>query len=267
MNQRSVHKLAIEEQTDRLAVLIDADNDSADIVDGLLEEIAGLGEAIVKRIYGDFTSTQLAKWKKVLQKHAIIPMQQYANTTGKNSSDSALIIDAMDLLYSRKYDGFCLVSSDSDFTRLACRLREEGVIVYGFGKKTTPESLRNACYKFIYTELFRKPEASESAAEQSVKDVKGQNGAELKPDGSLEYPEHFIVNTLNSISDDTGWANLANLGDQLRKRQSDFDYRLYGFRKLNEMFSSREDLFEIDPRTIPGSKGKAFYVRLKKQSV
>ena len=155
VSPRLIAKIEAEEPTLRLAVLIDADNAQAAVIENLLAEIARFGEATVKRIYGDFTSPMSASWKKVLQKYAIKPVQQFAYTKGKNATDSALIIDAMDLLYTRKFDGFCLVTSDSDFTGLAVRLREEGLTVFGFGEKKTPEAFRNACHKFLETEVLR----------------------------------------------------------------------------------------------------------------
>ena len=155
VSPRLVAKIEEEEPSLRLAVLIDADNAQAAVIDGLLAEIARFGEATVKRIYGDFTSPASAQWKKVLNKHAIKPVQQFAYTTGKNATDSTLIIDAMDLLYTRRFDGFCLVSSDSDFTGLALRIREEGLTVLGFGEQKTPDAFRNACHKFVFTEVLR----------------------------------------------------------------------------------------------------------------
>lgn len=159
VSPRLVAKIEAEEPTLRLAVLIDADNAQAAVIEGLLAEIARFGEATVKRIYGDFTSPASSSWKKVLQKYAIKPVQQFAYTKGKNATDSTLIIDAMDLLYTRKFDGFCLITSDSDFTGLAMRLREEGLTVLGFGEQKTPEAFRNACHKFLFTEVLR-PEPS-----------------------------------------------------------------------------------------------------------
>ena len=157
--------MAEDTRPQRFAVLIDADNTSPRIVDGLFEEVARFGEASVRRIYGDFSSPRLKSWTEVLQKHAIDPYQQFAYTSGKNASDIALVIDAMDLLHSGRFDGFCLVSSDSDFTRLASRLREEGADVYGFGAQKTPESFRQACRRFIYTENLL-PESATAATEQ-----------------------------------------------------------------------------------------------------
>lgn len=151
----SESRFEVEERTQRLAVLIDADNAQAAVIEGLLAEVARFGEATVRRIYGDFTSSASGQWKKVLNKLAIKPVQQFAYTTGKNATDSMLIIDAMDLLYTRRFDGFCLVSSDSDFTGLALRIREEGLMVYGFGEQRTPEAFRNACHKFLFTEVLR----------------------------------------------------------------------------------------------------------------
>ena len=160
---KSIARPDADEPTLKLAVLIDADNAQASIIEGLLAEIATFGEATVKRIYGDFTATASAQWKKVLQTHAIKPVQQFAYTTGKNATDSTLIIDAMDLLYTRRFDGFCLVSSDSDFTGLALRIREEGLTVLGFGEQKTPDAFRNACHKFIFTEVLR-PVSSQKTA-------------------------------------------------------------------------------------------------------
>ena len=159
-----------EDRSDRLAVLIDADNASSQIADGLFEEIAKIGEASVRRIYGDFAAQRMKGWSGVLSKHAIIPQQQFAYVTGKNASDIALVIDAMDLLHSGRFDGFCLVSSDSDFTRLAARIREQGVDVYGFGEQKTPESFRQACRRFIYTENLR-PRAAASEADASSRQL------------------------------------------------------------------------------------------------
>src|SRR5690554_5380009 len=167
----------------RLAVLIDADNAQAAVIEGLLAEIARFGEATVKRIYGDFTSSNSAGWKKVLNRHAIKPVQQFAYTTGKNATDSTLIIDAMDLLYTRRFDGFCLVSSDSDFTGLALRIREEGLVVYGFGEKKTPEAFRNACHRFLFTEVLRPVSAKPAEAAPAPKPTKkpADNKSAAKP--------------------------------------------------------------------------------------
>ena len=163
MQPKTVVRVEAEEPAKRLAVLIDADNAQAGVIEGLLAEVARFGEATVRRIYGDFTSPTSASWKKVLNRYSIKPVQQFAYTTGKNATDSTMIIDAMDLLYTRRFDGYCLVTSDSDFTGLAVRLREEGLLVYGFGEQKTPEAFRNACHKFIFTEVLRKPAAAAEA--------------------------------------------------------------------------------------------------------
>ena len=170
VSPKLIAKIEAEEPTLRLAVLIDADNAQAAVIEGLLTEIASFGEATVKRIYGDFTSPASSQWKKVLNKHAIKPVQQFAYTTGKNATDSTLIIDAMDLLYTRRFDGFCLVSSDSDFTGLALRIREEVLTVLGFGEQKTPEAFKNACHKFIFTEVLR-PIPIQKTEEQTEKNA------------------------------------------------------------------------------------------------
>jgi hypothetical protein len=203
-------------------VLIDADNASAKIVDGLFEEIAKLGEASVRRIYGDFSGTRSQAWADVLAKYAIIPQQQFAYTTGKNASDITLVIDAMDLLHSRRFDGFCLVSSDSDFTRLAARIREEGVDVFGFGEQKTPESFRQACRRFIYTEnLMPAPAAKEGVATKT-----------LKP---LTHAARLIERVLAEIDADGGGVALGQLGSQLPNFAPDFDARTYGSSKLSDL--------------------------------
>ena len=222
----------------RLAVLIDADNAPADIIDRLLEEIAKYGIASVKRIYGDW-SHGLSKWKAALLPHAIIPVQQFAYTKGKNATDMALVIDAMDLLYSGNFDGFCIVSSDSDFTRLASRLRESGLTVYGFGEKKTPEAFRKACDKFVYTEIFR-PEKQRSNKERG-------NGK--APASAVEEPNNtpdalpLLKRAVRENADDLGWANLGPIGSYINKTNPDFDSRLYGYGKLSELIKSF-DIFE-----------------------
>ncbi|ROV56497.1 NYN domain-containing protein [Neisseria chenwenguii] len=220
----------------KLAVLIDADNASADIIERLLAEVAKYGIASVKRIYGDW-SHGLSKWKAALLPHAIIPVQQFAYTKGKNATDMALVIDAMDLLYSGNFDGFCIVSSDSDFTRLVSRLRESGLTVYGFGEKKTPEAFRKACDKFIYTEIFRPEKHSD----------KNKNNAKPKPAETETAPETdvatLIKRAVRENADDLGWANLGPIGSYINKTNPDFDPRLYGFAKLSELIKSF-DIFE-----------------------
>jgi len=264
VSPRLVAKIEAEEPTLRLAVLIDADNAQAAVIEGLLAEIARFGEATVKRIYGDFTAPTSASWKKVLQQYAIKPIQQFAYTTGKNATDSTLIIDAMDLLYTRKFDGFCLITSDSDFTGLAMRLREEGLTVLGFGEKKTPDAFRNACHKFVFTEFLR-PGA---AAQQIILDKKIEN--EHKPTEHLPssetkpiFPANFLLAALEQSSDDAGWAQLGTFGSYLTKLQPDFDSRLYGFKKLSDLVKAKTDLFITEERPAPGSTLKVLYLRAK----
>ncbi|HEY0920859.1 NYN domain-containing protein [Devosia sp.] len=219
-----------EARPPRLAVLIDADNASARIVDGLFEEIAKLGEASVRRIYGDFSSPRSKAWAEVFSKFAIIPQHQPAYTTGKNASDITLVIDAMDLLHSGRLDGFCLVSSDSDFTRLAARIREEGVDVYGFGEQKTPESFRQACRRFIYTENL----VPHAAATDG-----GSKPKALEP---LSHAGGIVSRIIEEMESDGGWVSLGQVGTQLANLASDFDPRTYGFRKLSDLVRKLEDL-------------------------
>lgn len=224
-----------ESRSPRLAVLIDADNASAKIVDGLFEEIAKIGEASVRRIYGDFSSPRSKAWAEVLSTHAIIPQQQFAYTTGKNASDITLVIDAMDLLHSGRFDGFCLVSSDSDFTRLAARIREQGVDVFGFGEQKTPESFRQACRRFVYTEnLLPTAPANEPEAPAG--------SAPLQPP-SAAVP--IIRRILSQVESEDGWVPLGVVGTQLANMASDFDPRTFGFRKLSDLVR-KTNAFEID---------------------
>lgn len=226
--------MATEQRSPKLAVLIDADNASSSIADGLFEEIAKIGEASVRRIYGDFSSSRSRGWAAVLSRHAIIPHQQFAYTTGKNASDIALVIDAMDLLLSGRFDGFCLVSSDSDFTRLAARIREQGTDVYGFGEQKTPEAFRQACRRFIYTEnLVAIPVTGEPAPQLA------------KP---LREPRDAIPifrKVIEQMESDDGWVPLGALGTQLANLVSDFDPRTFGFRKLSDLVRAT-GVFEID---------------------
>lgn len=252
------------EPTARLAVLIDADNAQAAVSDGLFAEIARFGEATVRRIYGDFTSTASGQWKKVLNYHAIKPVQQFAYTTGKNATDSMLIIDAMDLLYTRRFDGFCLVSSDSDFTGLALRIREEGLRVIGFGEQKTPEAFRNACHRFVFTEFLQlsKSKASQAGAKNAASAAAPSAPAPLMAQRP-EFPRKFVLEALEEASDDTGWTHLGSLGSYLAKLQPDFDSRLYGFKKLSDLVKGNADLFEWEERPIQGSSAKMLYVRPK----
>src|SRR5256886_3779344 len=224
-----------ESRTRRLAILIDADNTSPRIAAGLFEEIAKFGEASVRRIYGDFSNQRLKSWTEILQKYAIDPYQQFAYTTGKNASDIALVIDAMDLLHSGRFDGFCLVSSDSDFTRLASRMREQGADVYGFGAQKTPESFRQACRRFIYTENLV-PSATSVSPDTPAKP------GPLRP-RSAAIP--ILKKAISQIESEDGWVPLRLLGSQLSNLFSDFDVRSYGHRKLIDLVRKTE-AFDIE---------------------
>lgn len=236
--------------TSKLTVLIDADNARPAIVEGLLAEVAKYGTAHVKRIYGDWTKPDLNGWKEVLLRYSIQPIQQFRYTVGKNATDSAMIIDAMDLLYSGRFDGFCIVSSDSDFTRLASRIRESGLIVYGFGEKKTPEPFRTACDKFIYTEVLARTSQTESEAPP-----KKRSARELRDDTQLM---NLLRNAIEAASDDTGWASLGVIGNIINKQSPDFDSRNYGYGKLSGLVNGI-GLFETDERQI--GNGKHLYVR------
>ena len=264
-------KLETEEPSLRLAVLIDADNAQASVIEGLLAEIARFGEATVKRIYGDFTSPASTQWKKTLNRHAIKPVQQFAYTSGKNATDGAMIIDAMDLLYTRRFDGFCLVSSDSDFTGLALRIREEGLTVLGFGEEKTPDAFRNACHKFIFTEVLRPLPATETleiAAPPAVEKPTPQAAnIAVMPGKSTPakkaLPIQFVVQALDQAEADDGWANIGAFGSYLTKLQPDFDPRLYGFKKLSDLVKSKPHVFCVEERPVAGSNSKVVYVRRK----
>lgn len=258
------------EPTRRLAILIDADNAQAAVIEALLEEVAKFGEATVRRIYGDFTSPNSASWKRFLNKHSIKPIQQFAYTSGKNATDSTMIIDAMDLLYTRRFDGFCLVTSDSDFTGLAVRLREEGLHVYGFGEQKTPEAFRNACHRFIFTEVLRPTVASEAQPlAQGVQPPQAQSRATASTPLVLQLqplPERFLLEALEASADESGWSHLGTLGSYLQKIQPDFDTRLYGFKKLSDLIKAKGELFAIDERLVLGSNHKIMYVRPKAEA-
>lgn len=251
-----------EESGRRLAVLIDADNARAAVIEAVLEEVARFGEAIVRRIYGDFTSSQSASWKALLNKFSIKPMQQFAYTVGKNATDSTMIIDAMDLLYTRRFDGFCLVTSDSDFTGLAVRLREEGLLVYGFGEEKTPAAFRNACHKFLFTEVLR------TASRQG--DAGAEIGADRRPrdadppaSAHPVIPADFLMEALDRSVDESGWTQLGTFGSYLQKIQPDFDTRLYGFRKLSDLVRGCPSLFVMEEREAPSGNRTIVYVRAR----
>lgn len=276
MQSKTVVRVEAEEPVKRLAVLIDADNAQAAVIDGILEEIARFGEATVRRIYGDFTSPSSSSWKKVLNQYSIKPVQQFAYTTGKNATDSTMIIDAMDLLYTRRFEGFCLVTSDSDFTGLAVRLREEGLAVYGFGEKKTPEAFRNACHKFIFTELLRKETSSNSAKppEEHINTAKATQVLEptsppksepiALPIEANEFPKKFVLEALDRSTDDSGWAHLGTFGSYLQKLQPSFDSRLYGYKKLSDLVKGMTDIFEVTQKQVSGSTNKSLYIKAKK---
>jgi uncharacterized LabA/DUF88 family protein len=215
-----------EESSSALAILIDADNANPAIVKGLIDEVAKFGRATVRRIYGDWTAPNLSSWKAVLLEHSIQPIQQFAYTKGKNATDSSMIIDAMDLLYADNLDGFCIVSSDSDFTRLASRLKESGKRVYGFGEKKTPRPFVAACDRFIYTEVFTQ--------------VAGQP-PRRKPASELDRDRAFldlVGGAVDDASDETGWAHLGVVGSILTKKEPDFDSRNYGYSKLSDLLDA-----------------------------
>ena len=242
----------------KLAVLIDADNTQPAIIEGLLDEVAKYGVASVKRIYGDWTSTHLRSWKERLLDHAIQPIQQFSYTTGKNATDSAMIIDAMDLLYSDRLDGFCIVSSDSDFTRLAARLRESGRTVYGFGEKKTPRAFVSVCDKFIYTEILLESqlETDEDDAKPAAKSKK-----EFKVDRKLLKLLH---DTVDDLADESGWAYLGAVGQKITLRSSEFDSRNYGFKKLADLFRAVSQ-FETEERPQENGAGRQVYIRWKRR--
>ena len=255
----------------KIAVLIDADNVPYSNVKGMMEEIAKFGTPTTKRIYADWTKPNAGGWKSVLLEHAITPIQQYSYTIGKNSSDSAMIIDAMDLLYSDKVDGFCIVSSDSDFTRLAIRLRESGMKVIGMGEKKTPNSFIVACDRFIYIEVLdgaiqkkkktTKPNLTTAAATSTTKKeiekpIENLNKVDLQ---TIE----LIESTIEAIEDEDGWAFLGDVGNLIVKKKPEFDPRNYGFTKLTPMLKSLTDILEIDERDSEKKGIKHVYVRLR----
>lgn len=227
----------------KLAVLIDAENAQASVLPGIIEEISKLGVATSRRIYGDFTTPNLKPWTAILRDYAIQPVQQFCNTSGKNASDSALIIDAMDMLHSKRFDGFCIVSSDSDFTRLANRLREDGLAVFGFGEKKTPKAFVSACNRFIYTEILRSTSA----------------GGPVTARQTTPVPDDLLSSAVEESLGDDGWAKLATVGNLLSKRAPDFDSRNYGHPKLASLMEALEG-FEV---RRPKSGTGVVYVRPK----
>ena len=245
----------------RLAVLIDADNVPYKNVKGIMEEIAKYGTPTFKRNYGDWTKPTVSGWKNVLLENAITPIQQYSYTSGKNSSDSALIIDAMDILYSGKVDGFCIISSDSDFTRLATRLREAGMKVFGLGEKKTPNPFIVACDKFIYIEILSNPDTENDVVENTQ-----PKAAKPKPKVAIDKVNketlHLIASTISDLADENGWAFLGDVGNLVMKKQPNFDPRNFGFPKLTPFISSLSQ-FEIDKRETDKAGIKLVYIRNK----
>lgn len=238
--------MATEGRPPRLAVLIDADNTSAKIADGLFEEIATIGEASVRRIYGDFSRPEMKAWSDLLARHAILPQQQFAYVKKKNASDITLVIDAMDLLHSGRFDGFCLVSSDSDFTRLASRIREHGIDVYGFGERKTPESFRQACRRFIYIENLPKASPADSA----------KTPAPVKQLQTLADVASALRKAIGQMESADGWVALGGVGTQLANAHPDFDPRNYGCKKLSDLVRKTEQ-FDVK------QNGQALSIRAK----
>ncbi|MBT9132248.1 NYN domain-containing protein [candidate division NPL-UPA2 bacterium Unc8] len=249
-------------QQKSLAVLIDAENASPTIIEPLFAEIAKYGIASVKHIYGDWTSPHLSGWKKVLLTFAIHPVQQFRHTTGKNATDNAMIIDAMDLLYTGRFNGFCIISSDSDFTRLASRIREAGATVYGFGEQKTPDSFVNACDKFVYVEILKTKVGGKKGTPSTKIASRSKKGETLEKDEKLES---LLFETIDAVADEDGWANLAGVGYKISNQYPSFDSRNYGYSKLSSLIRAM-DLFEIDTRQVgPDLKQKSIYIRRKAQ--
>lgn len=233
----------------RLAVLIDAENTQPIIIEGLLAEVAKYGIASVKRIYGDWTNNAMRSWKELLLTYSIQPIQQFRYTTGKNATDSAMIIDAMDLLYTENMDGYCIVSSDSDFTRLSARIREAGLTVYGFGEKKTPKAFMGACDKFIYTELLRPTDDAAPAQRKSAQ--------ELKSDTKLI---NLLRTAVEDSADESGFAYLASIGQNIAKKMPEFDSRNYGYKKLSDLILATQ-LFQKMERQAKNAPGKHLFFR------
>jgi uncharacterized LabA/DUF88 family protein len=230
----------------KLAVLIDADNAQASVVAELLAEVAKFGVASIKRAYGDWTTTNLKQWKEHLNSHAIQPIQQFSYTQGKNATDASLIIDAMDILHENSLDGFCLISSDSDFTRLATRIRESGLIVYGFGEKKTPEAFIAACDKFVFTEILRENKDTEEIDET--------NTIELRP---------IVISAIHAVSKDDGWARLSNVGAYINKKHPSFDPRNYGYDKLGKLIRDLNYILIDERKFNDDSDNVHIYIKIR----
>jgi len=245
----------------RFAVLIDADNVPYSNIKEMLQEIAKTGTPTIKRIYADWTKPTVSGWKNVLLENAITPIQQYSYTSGKNSSDSALIIDAMDILYSEKVDGFCIVSSDSDFTRLATRLREAGMTVMGIGEKKTPQPFITACDKFIYIEILKSK--SSPKTETSNKSIRGKKKVEVAPISKFD-PElmDLLVDSVSDLADESGWTFLGELGNFVIRKKPDFDPRNYGYTKLLALIKDT-NRFLVDERESSNKNVRHIYIKVK----
>ncbi|MCF7569566.1 NYN domain-containing protein [Sabulilitoribacter arenilitoris] len=236
----------------KIAVLIDGDNIPSKYISEMMEEITKYGTPTIKRIYGDWTKPHLSKWKNILLENAITPIQQYGYTTGKNATDSAMIIDAMDILYTEKVNGFCLVSSDSDFTKLATRLREAGIVVYGMGEKKTPNPFIVACDKFIYLEILK----TDSDKDDKTGKKKKENLYNITP-----KVIRLLKNSVADAADDDGWAFLGDVGSLILKKQPNFDSRNFGFEKLTPLFKSLETHFRLEQRDQSNTRFKLIYVK------
>ena len=243
----------------KLAVLIDADNVPYGNIKEMLDEIAKYGNPIIKRIYADWTNKGVSGWKKVLLENAINPIQQYSYTKGKNSTDSALIIDAMDLLYSEKVDGFCIVSSDSDFTRLATRLREAAMYVIGIGEKKTPKPFITACDKFVYIEILKRDNILPDTLMKE--EIKTKNKPKDEAVGRIDQDlTNLLKESIEEVSDDSGWVFLGVLGNHIIKKRKDFDPRNYGFSKLYPLIK-QTDIFDIEIRKTGDNQNGHIYLK------
>lgn len=253
-------------QEAQLAVLIDADNASVSYLDELMSEIALLGRSSVRRAYGDWTKPQLASWKSVLLSHSIQPIQQFAYTTGKNATDSSLIIDAMDLLYTARFQGFCLITSDSDYTRLAQRIREQGVSVYGFGKHHTPKAFMQACDRFTYLEVFSSKSQVTGMDFYDSADMLFSDNNQFKP---IDVAINLVKIAITSLADDQGWANIAPVKNHILKVEPDFDARLFHYDKFSDFLRAYPRYFELTERHINGDNHnhKVIFVRSRATSV
>lgn len=242
----------------QLAVLIDADNASISYVDELMNEIATLGRASIRRAYGDWTKPQFASWKNTLLSHSIQPMQQFAYTTGKNATDASLIIDAMDLIYNQKLDGFCLVSSDSDYTRLAQRIREQGLMVYGFGKSHTPKAFTQACDRFTYLEVFEGRNQNPNVDFYDSADLLFASDHQFKP---VDVAVAVVKYAIDNVADEQGWANIAPVKNYILKIEPDFDARLFRYDKFSDFLKAYPRHFELAERYPNGDNHKVIFVK------